>query len=184
VKSILIIGGARSGKSRFALELARKSGDPVLFVATAMAGDSEMYERIEKHRKERPAIWRILEATSHIGSQIEMAIGDAKVVVVDCITMLVSNIFSQYGDQDFEKIDASLLEQRVVAEVDELMECIREVDALFIMVSNEVGSGLVPATKMGRLYRDLLGRANQTLAGCVDEVYLVMAGLPMKMKSA
>jgi len=182
LKSILITGGARSGKSRFALECARKSSEPVLFVATAIAGDNEMSERIEKHRKERPSTWRVLEATSHIGGQIEQTIGDAKVVVVDCITVLVSNIFSQYGDRDLEKIDTSSLEQQVAAEINELMECIRKVDALFLIVSNEVGFGLVPANKVGRLYRDLLGKANQMLAGCVDEVYLTVAGLPMKIK--
>ena len=183
MKSILITGGARSGKSRLALELTRKLGEPVLFVATAAAGDREMYERIEKHRRERPPTWRVLEATSDIGSQIEQIIGDARVVIIDCITMLVGNIFSRHGDQEFKEINASLLEQEVVAEVTGLVECVRKFDATFIVVSNEVGLGLVPANERGRLYRDSLGRANQMLAGCADEVYLMVAGIPVKIKS-
>ena len=187
LKSILITGGARSGKSRLSLELAQKSGEPVLFVATAVAGDREMHERIEKHRRERPPAWRVLEATSDIGSRIEQTIGDARVVIVDCITMLVGNIFSRHGGQEYQEykeMDASLLEQQVVAEITGLVECMRKSDATFIIVSNEVGLGLVPANEMGRLYRDSLGRANQMLAGYVDEVYLLVAGIPVNVKSA
>jgi len=179
--NILIIGGARSGKSRFAQKLALKLGEPVLFVATAAAGDQEMRQRIEEHQKQRPATWSTLETTTHIGSQIEQKIGEAQVVIVDCITLLVSNIFGQYSDQTGEQIDASLIEQQLTAEIDELVECMNKVDASFIIVSNEVGLGLVPANRVGRLYRDLLGRANQMLAQYADEVYLMVAGLPMKI---
>ena len=179
--NILIIGGARSGKSRFAQKLALKLGEPVLFVATAVAGDQEMHQRIEEHRKQRPTTWSTLEVTTHIGSQIEQKIGGAQVVIVDCIALLVNNIFGQYSDQTGEQIDASLIEQQLTAEIGELVECINKVDASFIIVSNEVGSGLVPANRVGRLYRDLLGRANQMLAQCADEVYLMVAGLPLKI---
>jgi adenosylcobinamide kinase/adenosylcobinamide-phosphate guanylyltransferase len=182
LKSILITGGARSGKSRFALELARKTAGPVLFVATAVAGDREMHERIQKHRKERPSDWRLLETASDIGSRIEQTIGDAGVVIIDCITMLINNIFSQYDDHEFEEIDASLLEQQVVAEVTGLMDCMKKFDSTFIAVTNEVGFGLVPDNRMGRLYRDSLGRANQLLAGYTDEVYLMVAGIPVKIE--
>jgi adenosylcobinamide kinase/adenosylcobinamide-phosphate guanylyltransferase len=173
-KTILIIGGARSGKSRFAQELARKLGGRVLFVATAEAGDEEMSQRIEEHRQKRPANWRTLEASSHLGKRIKQEIGEAQVVIVDCMTLLVSNIFSQHGDQDLEK--------QVTAEIKELIECLKNIDASFVMVSNEVGLGLVPNSRVGRLYRDLLGKANQMLASHADEVYLMVAGLPMKIK--
>lgn len=179
---ILIIGGARSGKSRFAAELALKSGGPVLFVATAEAGDEEMKQRIEEHRRERPADWATLEVTTHIGSHIGQKIGKARVVVVDCITLLVNNIFSQYTDRSSEQIDAHLIEEKLTSEINGLVECINQVDAGFIIVTNEVGLGLVPANRVGRLYRDLLGRANQILAQRADEIYIMLAGLPLRIK--
>jgi adenosylcobinamide kinase/adenosylcobinamide-phosphate guanylyltransferase len=181
-KAILIIGGARSGKSYFAQELARKLGGQVLFVATAEAGDQEMRQRFEEHRKGRPPNWRTLEATCHVGLRIEQEVGNAQVVIADCITLLLSNILSRHSDQALEQIEESVLEGQVAAEINELVECMKKVDASFIIVSNEVGLGLVPASRVGRLYRDLLGKANQMLAQCVDEVYLMAAGLPVKIK--
>jgi adenosylcobinamide kinase/adenosylcobinamide-phosphate guanylyltransferase len=183
-KFILITGGARSGKSSFAQELASKLGGTVLFVATATAGDEEMKQRIEEHRRRRSPAWHTLEATTHIGAQIRQRIGGARVVIVDCITLLVNNLFSEYGRRANEQIDTALLEKEVTAEISELMECINQVDASFVIVTNEIGLGLVPADKVSRLYRDLLGRANQVLAGRADEVYLMLAGLPVSVKSA
>ena len=182
MKSILIIGGARSGKSHFAQELALKSGESVLFVATATAGDEEMQHRIKEHQKTRPAAWPTLEVTTNIASQIEQKIGKAQTVIIDCIPLLVNNIFSQYIDQNSEQIDAPLIEKKVTSEIDELVDGISHTDASFIIVTNEVGTGLVPVNKMGRLYRDLLGKANQLLAQGVDEVYLMVAGLPVQIK--
>ena len=180
--NILITGGARSGKSRFAQELAARSNEPVLFVATAVAGDEEMRQRIEEHRRSRPAAWSTLEVTTDIGSHIKQKIGGTRLVIVDCITLLVSNIFSQYSRQADEQIDASLIEREVTAEIDKLLECISYTDASFIIVINEVGTGLVPANKVSRLYRDLLGKANQMLAARADEVYLMVSGLPLRIK--
>jgi len=182
LKNILIIGGARSGKSHFVQELAQRLGKPVLFVATAVAGDEEMRQRIKEHQRARSAAWSTLEVTTHIGNQISQKIGEAQVVIVDCITLLVNNIFSQYIDQTSEQIDASLIEKKVTSEISELVECINHIDASFIIVTNEVGMGLVPANKMGRLYRDLLGKTNQLLAQGADEVYLMVAGLPVQIK--
>jgi adenosylcobinamide kinase/adenosylcobinamide-phosphate guanylyltransferase len=181
-KTILITGGARSGKSRFAQELGQKLGGQVLFVATAEAGDEEMSQRIKEHRKKRPATWRTLEVGSHVGRRIKQEIGEAQVVVVDCVTLLVSNISSQYDGQTLEGVKESVLEKQVVAEINELAECVKNIDASFVIVSNEVGLGLVPTSRVGRLYRDLLGKANQILAQCADEVYLMVAGLPLKIK--
>jgi len=176
----LIIGGIRSGKSRFAQELALKLGKPVLFVATAEAGDEEMRRRIEEHQKARPSDWSTLEVTTHIGSQISKKLGRARVVIIDCITLLISNLFGQYGDS--EQIDASLIEPKLIAEINELIECITRTDASFVMVTNEVGTGVVPPNQLGRLYRDWLGKANQMLAQVADEVYLMVAGLPVPIK--
>jgi len=184
LKSILIIGGARSGKSNFAQELALKSAQPVLFVATAEAGDEEMRQRIEEHQKVRPATWSTLEATTHVGSQVLKKIGKAQTVIVDCITLLINNIFNQYSDPSGEQIDAPLIEKEVMAEIGELVDCINQVNANFIIVTNEVGFGLVPANRMSRLYRDLLGRANQIMAQRADEIYLMVAGIPLPIKPA
>ena len=181
-KSILITGGARSGKSRFAQELAQKSGTSVLFVATATAGDEEMRQRIEEHRKARPADWNTLEVATQVGSNILKRSGEIQTVIVDCITLLVSNVFLQYSDPTSEQIDVSLIEKAVIAEIGELVDCINRIDADFIIVSNEVGLGLVPADKMSRLYRDFLGKANQMLAQRADEVYLMAAGIPLMIK--
>ncbi|MFC2001765.1 bifunctional adenosylcobinamide kinase/adenosylcobinamide-phosphate guanylyltransferase [Chloroflexota bacterium] len=182
-KFTLITGGVRSGKSHFAQELALKMGEPVLFVATATAGDEEMRQRIEKHQKSRPATWITLEATTHIGSQILSKIGNSPTVMVDCITLLVNNIFLPYSDPTGEQIDAPRVEKEVMSEIDELVHCIDQANASFIMVTNEVGLGLVPANKMSRLYRDLLGKANQILAQRADEIYLLVAGIPIMIKS-
>jgi adenosylcobinamide kinase/adenosylcobinamide-phosphate guanylyltransferase len=183
-RCVLIIGGAGSGKSHFAQELALKLGGPVLFVATAEAGDEEMRQRIEQHKRARSAAWSTLEVTTGVGSRILEKVGAAQVVIVDCITLLVNNIFRQYSDQSGERIDAPLIEKGVMAEVGELIGCIDRVDASFIIVSNEVGLGLVPANRMGRLYRDLLAKANRMLAQAADEVYLMEAGLPLLIKPA
>lgn len=180
MKTILILGGARSGKSRLAVEMAQKRGGEVLFVATAEAGDDEMKRRIEAHRRARPAGWRTLEATLHIGQQIQKNIGRARTVIIDCVTLLVNNVFEQFD----ENANASSLEKAVEAEIKQLLDVTAHSDALFIIVSNEVGLGIIPADKVSRLYRDLLGRANQMLAAHADEVYLLVAGLPVAVKKS
>ncbi len=183
-KSILIIGGARSGKSHFAQELALKLEELVLFVATAEASDEEMQQRIEEHRKARPATWSTLEVTTHVGRRIRQQIGEAQTVIIDCITLLINNIFLEHGGKHGgnDELDAPTIEQAVITEIDELIDCINRVNATFIIVTNEVGLGLVPANKVGRLYRDLLGKANQMLAQHADEIYLMVAGLPLVIK--
>ena len=182
MKSTLIIGGARSGKSSFAQELALKSGSAVLFVATAGAGDEEMRQRIEQHRKVRPSTWQTLEATIHVGRQIAQHIGQSQTVIIDCITLLINNIFQQHDQHNDEEIEAALIEKEVMARIGELVNCIDQSDASFIIVTNEVGLGLVPANKVSRLYRDLLGKANQMLVQHADDVYLMVAGMPVKIK--
>ncbi|MBN1189251.1 MAG: bifunctional adenosylcobinamide kinase/adenosylcobinamide-phosphate guanylyltransferase [Dehalococcoidales bacterium] len=179
---VLLLGGARSGKSNYAQELAWQSGGKVLFVATAEAGNEEMRLRIEKHKQNRPAGWRTLEATGRIGSRIENEIGDAQTVIIDCITLLVSNVFCRYDEKQFEEMSDALLEQEVMDEINRLCNCLNTVSADFIIVSNEVGLGIVPENRMGRLYRDILGRANQVLASSAREVYFMAAGIPMKLK--
>ncbi len=181
-KTILIIGGARSGKSHFAQQLASNLGGPVLFVATAEASDEEMRQRIEAHRRSRPAEWRILEANTHIGGKVLKNISGNETVIIDCITLLINNILLQHCDPPGGRIDAVGAEKAVATEIAELIDCIGRVDATFIIVTNEVGLGIVPADSMTRLYRDLLGKANQSLTQRSDEVYLMVAGIAMPVK--
>jgi adenosylcobinamide kinase/adenosylcobinamide-phosphate guanylyltransferase len=184
LKSTLITGGARSGKSHFAQELALKAGGAVLFVATAEAGDAEMKRRIEAHRRARPSTWETIETAIHVGRQIPGHIGKAQTVIIDCITLLINNVLQQYSQHHDEEIDEALIEKEVMAEIGELINCIDQSDASFIIVTNEVGLGLVPPNKLSRLYRDLLGKANQMLAQHADEVLLMVAGVPVKIKPA
>ncbi len=182
MSSILITGGARSGKSRFATELAAGIGERVLFVATATAGDDEMRRRIEQHQRQRLAAWRTLEAPVEVGQRIAAVIDDAEVVIVDCLTLLVNNLLGQSTDPGNGEIDTAAAETAVNREIEALGGCIRESRADFIIVSNEVGLGIVPANAMSRIYRDLLGKANQAVAEIVDEVYLLVAGQPLRIK--
>jgi adenosylcobinamide kinase / adenosylcobinamide-phosphate guanylyltransferase len=180
-KITLLLGGARSGKSYYAQEAAKKV-NKVLFVATAEAGDEDMRRRIRKHQEDRPANWRTLEATTHIGQHIEDTLEDEELVIIDCITLLITNILCQIDDKDFDTCDESVLEKKVYAEINELLDCLKNVNAEFIIVSNEVGLGIVPDNRISRIYRDLLGRANQILAASADEVYLMIAGIPLRVK--
>jgi adenosylcobinamide kinase / adenosylcobinamide-phosphate guanylyltransferase len=176
-----ILGGARSGKSRLAQEMAAKA-KTVLFVATASADDEDMQNRIAKHQADRPAHWHTLEAGLHIGDIIDAAFQNEELVLIDCITLLVSNILCQYTDEQFAALSENVLEKQVYEEIQELQECIKSLPASFIIVSNEVGLDIVPDNRLGRLYRDLLGRANQTLAHSADEVYFMVAGIPLRVK--
>ena len=171
-----ILGGARSGKSRFAQELAAKLGKRVLFVATGEPLDEEMSARIEAHKRSRSPAWKTLESPTDVAQAMRGKIGDAEVVIIDCLTLLVSNLI---GTED---VDAGTLEKRVTAELEELVAFVRTTKAHFIIVSNEVGLGLVPPYPGGRVYRDALGTANQMLARNADEVYFMVAGIPIELK--
>jgi adenosylcobinamide kinase/adenosylcobinamide-phosphate guanylyltransferase len=176
----LVLGGARSGKSAYAQRLAQElGGDHVLFVATAEAWDEDMAQRIARHRQERPATWRTLETPRQVGPAIALHLHDAAVVLVDCLTLLVSNTLLLYGVSP----DSAAAEVAVQAEVAALVQTCQTTVATWIVVSNEVGLGLVPDNPLGRLYRDLLGRANQTLAAQAEAVYFMVAGLPVDVKA-
>lgn len=174
---ILILGGARSGKSRFAQQLATELGERVLFIATGVPMDEEMRRRIELHQKTRPKTWRTLETPTGVARAIGEHIKDADVVVLDCLTFLVSNLM----DSVHETEESEALEKEITAELSELLE--QKKSASLIIVSNEVGMGIVPAYPLGRAYRDLLGRANQFIARRADRVYLMIAGIPLELKA-
>ena len=178
----LILGGARSGKSRYAQELAAQEsrGRPVLYVATAQAGDDEMRERIARHRRDRPETWRTVEEPLDVAGVLKRET-DAGVILIDCLTFFVVNHMLKSGDAatcEGESWDAEGAE----AAVRELARVAREVSATVIVVSNEVGMGLVPETALGRAFRDVAGRANQETAAAADRVRLIVAGIPMVVK--
>ncbi len=182
-KCVFISGGARSGKSRFAQELADNLGGKVLFVATAEALDADMKARVKNHQNQRPPSWQTLEASTDVAESIEAHTGNYEVVLLDCLTLLVSNIFLG-KDRGFseKEIDANEAEDRVLAEVQAMIDLMGKSNAIFIIVSNEVGLGIVPENRSARIYRDLLGKANQLVARHADEVYFMISGIPMKVK--
>jgi adenosylcobinamide kinase/adenosylcobinamide-phosphate guanylyltransferase len=170
-----ILGGARSGKSSTAQQYAAESGAEVLFVATATAGDDEMRVRIAAHQAARPAGWRTLEAPLQVGRSIAATVPSG-LVVVDCLTLLASNILFSLP----EPVVEAAYQSAVDAEVEALLAAYRSGSAAWIVVSNEVGLGVVPPTYLGRIYRDALGRANQRLAQAADTVLFLVAGIPSR----
>lgn len=180
-KLTLILGGARSGKSRYAQELARQSGKSVLYIATAQALDEEMKARIHAHRMERPQDWQTIEAPLSVANALSALGTAAQVIILDCLTLLVSNILMRECPNE-DRVDEAAVTAAVDAETSELLAWIAAHEADWFIVSNEVGMGLVPPYPLGRVYRDVLGRANQHLAERADEVVLLVAGIPWLLR--
>jgi adenosyl cobinamide kinase/adenosyl cobinamide phosphate guanylyltransferase len=164
VSLTFLLGGARSGKSALAVELASQWDGPVTVVATAEAGDAEMAERIERHRDARPAGWTTVEEPVDLASALELAPA-AAAVVVECVSLWVANVLDH---------DVDALNQRAVAAAKQR--------ARAIVVSNEVGFGIVPVSELGRRYRDVLGRVNAQWAAAADEALLVVAGKTLRLQ--
>ena len=177
-KLTLILGGARSGKSNYAQRLAAERGQRVVYVATAEAGDEEMRVRIESHRAERPSHWQTLEAPTQVGKMITRQADQVEVILIDCLTLLANNVIGPLPEPVTEQTATAAL----MSEVEELLATYATSAAEWIIISNEVGLGLVPPYPLGRVYRDALGRANQYLAATADEVLFMVAGLAMKVK--
>jgi adenosylcobinamide kinase / adenosylcobinamide-phosphate guanylyltransferase len=165
---VFVLGGARSGKSTFAERLALELGEPVLYLATATASDPEMAERIAAHRSRRPSSWRTLERPTSL-TLAAADLADARTILVEDLTLLLNNLMLE---------DAAAAEARATAELDAL----RALTAHLIVVSNEVGMGIVPSSPLGREFRDALGRLNQRAAESLSEVYVLFAGLPLRLK--
>ena len=177
-RMILLLGGARAGKSAYAMRLARDreraSGNEVCFIATAQGLDEDMTKRIARHRAERPTNWRTIEEPCQIDEALRQA-GEARIVIVDCLTLFVSNWLMRHEDEHE-------CEQFVRRITRNFLALARSRQQTIICVSNEVGLGIVPDTALGRVFRDLLGRVNQEFATAADEVYLLIAGLPLRWK--
>lgn len=184
---ILCTGGARSGKSTLAEKLAKEAGgDKVLYVATAAVCDAEMAERVKKHRAQRPSAWNTWEGFWNFAKlREEPAYAQCRAVLIDCLGFMLNNImFHTISDWDVcETAEMQTVEQRMLEELSCLMAMAREDGKTLIAVTNEVGMGLVPAERSSRYYRDILGRANQTVAASADRVYFLVSGIPLEVKA-
>ena len=172
----LVLGGVRAGKSSYAQQLAA-AGGRVLFVATAEAGDRDMAARIQAHRRERPRDWDTLEEPVDLVGALSGMANRYDTVLLDCLTLWVSNLL--LGSTDVESSRAAIL-----METEWLLDVYRSGSASWIVVSNEVGLGVVPPTRLGRIFADELGRVNQLVAAAADDVYFMAAGLPMAIKAS
>lgn len=169
-KFIFILGGARSGKSSYALLLAKKY-ENVAFIATCLPLDKEMKKRIKMHREIRPKHWETFEEERNIAARLKN-IGDKfECIIIDCLTLLVSNLL-------FRKKGARLIEKEII----EMLSVLKKIKAKTIIVSNEVGLGIVPANKLARDFRDIAGRVNQIVAKSANEAYFLISGMPVKIK--
>jgi adenosylcobinamide kinase/adenosylcobinamide-phosphate guanylyltransferase len=167
VAVILVGGGARSGKSRFAQELAQKRGSRLMFLATAQPLDQEMEARIAQHRAERGPLFTTVEEPLEIGDAIARA--DADAIVVDCLTLWLSNVMLTFG-RDFDR------------DSEKLIEAVQQSKAAVIFVTNEVGCGIVPESALGRDFRDRAGILNQRVAAVAEEVYWMVFGQALRVK--
>lgn len=174
-KIIFITGGARSGKSTYAQQMASEMSNDVLFIATAEPLDDEMLDRIQNHRLSRPEHWKTVELPRDLAEGLKNIPAIPDMAIIDCITLLVSNLIQQ--DKP-----ANELEKIALSEISGLIEFISSTNSIFIIVSNEVGLGLVPDNKMARDYRDILGKVNQIIAQNANEVYFMISGIPQRIK--
>ncbi len=172
-KIVFITGGARSGKSQFALKLARKFPGPRAYLATAQALDKEMAERIRRHRKSRPRTWHTLEEPLRVADALKKQGPLFGLILLDCLTLWLSNTLM-----------AGWSEKKILQEADQFIKACQGAKCSLIIVSNEVGLGIVPEYPAARMFRDLSGLIHQKMARAADEVYFMVSGLPQKIKGA
>lgn len=165
---LFVLGGARSGKSRYAQDRAEATGGAAMFVATAQAYDGEMADRIARHQADRDARWTTIDAPLALPDAITAHAGAGRVLLIDCLTLWTSNVM--------------LAEQDMDAATEALVAAIHAAPGTLVIVANEVGLGIVPDNALARRFRDCAGRLNQRVAAAADEVVLIAAGLPIKLK--
>lgn len=183
-KVILVTGGARSGKSNFAEKLCIDRNNSTAYIATSIPFDDEMKDRVSKHKESRPQNWETYEIYKDIYSIVKDLSKNHDTVIIDCVTLLVNNLMFTYDinidEADQEQINN--LESYIKDQVDKLISEVKKTNLYFVAVTNELGMAVVPANKLSRIYTDIVGRINQLIASQSDEVYLVVSGIPMKIK--
>jgi adenosylcobinamide kinase / adenosylcobinamide-phosphate guanylyltransferase len=181
---IFITGGARSGKSRFAEALCAGNND-VLYVATGIGFDDEMRDRIARHRAQRNPAWETVECYRNFQEELGGRLSRRGAIILDCITLMINNIMVVDSDVDWDSAPADIvdtIEREIVKEVSDFIAIAHAFQGTIVIVSNEIGLGLVPPTPLGRHYRDIAGKVNQLLASEAAEVFLMVSGLPVKIK--
>ncbi len=185
-RSVFITGGARSGKSRFAEQHAKGSGKPVVYVATSPLVDEETRERIRVHRLRRPKEWVTVEEPLRLEKVLHEYGSPGRLLLVDCLSLWVTNHLLNRAGIDGERLcsahDALKISEQLLGYFESVSALVRNTEADVILVSNEVGMGLVPDNRLSRVYRDLAGKANQMFARAADEVYILVAGVPLRLK--
>jgi len=181
---ILVTGGARSGKSSYAEQLAAELGANIAYLATAKPLDAEMADRIDRHRQQRPAAWRTFETPVSPSAIIVAEGAGYAAFLLDCVTVMITNRMLAHAiDWDAPTIaQLHTVEADVLAEIKALIAAVAHSGATLIAVTNEVGYGIVPMAPLARFFRDCAGRANQQLAAAAAEVSLVVAGIPLRIK--
>jgi len=177
-KLIFIIGGARSGKSNFAEKIAAKANQEVAYIATGQPLDDEMKIRIKKHKDRRPINWETYEEPIEVRELVSRLGLEKEVILIDCLTLLTSNLLLREED----KVEDQKWQEEILLEIKRLAEISYKVPAQVIIVSNEVGMGLVPDNPLGRVYRDILGKANSIIVDKADEVFMMVSGISLKIK--
>jgi len=182
---ILVTGGARSGKSTLAEKKALELGKSTVYIATAIAFDEGMKDRIKKHRLDRPSGWTTIEIYKNFKSIIEdINFKASDLILLDCMTLMITNLMLEsnldFDNCSMEEVDK--LEKKIFIEVDELLNIITTNNKTSIIVTNEVGMGLVPSYRMGNIFRDIAGRVNQYIASRSSDVYFTVSGIEIKIK--
>jgi len=170
-KIIFILGGARSGKSTYAIELAKRPDKKVAFIATCLLLDKEMKKRIEIHKRQRPSCWQTFEETKDISTLLKKIGSKFNIVIIDCLTLFISNLLSEGLD-----------DKDIVDRVNKILKVLKLKKCKSIIVSNEVGLGIVPRNRLARRFRDLAGKVNQMVAQKAENVFFMASGLPLKIK--
>lgn len=181
---ILVTGGARSGKSSFAESLCIEQNNKTAYIATSVAFDDEMKNRVKKHQESRPKNWKTYEIYKDIYSIVEELNKNHDTVIMDCVTLMVNNLMFTHGIEVDEATSEELneLENYIREQITKLLEAVKKTNLYFVIVTNEIGMGIVPENKLSRIYGDFVGRANQLIASYSNEVYFVVSGIPMKVK--